>query len=159
MPYSTIPSTQNHYIYIIIGGILPIIVHFSFLFVNGKRKYNSFIKSKEGRKMLVFDLHAIGNRLLSIRKRMGMTQAEVAEAAGLSDRTYADIERGTVNMRTETILRICSVLYITPDEILTEENTNISSKQDELWARLNSCNPKDRETALQLLSVYLKSLE
>lgn len=109
--------------------------------------------------MLVFDLHAIGNRLLSIRKRMGMTQAEVAEAAGLSDRTYADIERGTVNMRTETILRICSVLHITPDEILTEENANISSKQDELWARLNSCNPKDRETALQLLSVYLKSLE
>ena len=109
--------------------------------------------------MLVFDLHTIGNRLLSIRKRMGMTQAEVAEAAGLSDRTYADIERGTVNMRTETILRICSVLHITPDEILTEENNNISSKQDELWTRLNSCNPKDRETALQLLSVYLKSLE
>ena len=47
--------------------------------------------------MLIFDLHTIGNRLLMIRKRMGMTQAEVAEAAGLSDRTYADIERGTVN--------------------------------------------------------------
>lgn len=109
--------------------------------------------------MLVFDLHAIGNRLLSIRKRMGMTQSEVAEAAGLSDRTYADIERGTVNMRTETILRICKVLHITPDEILTEENHNLSSKQNELWARLNACNSKDRETALQLLSVYLKSLE
>ena len=109
--------------------------------------------------MLLLDMREIGNKLLAIRKRMGMTQVEVAEAAGLSDRTYADIERGTVNMRTETILRICSVLYITPDEILTEENTNISSKQDELWARLNSCNPKDRETALQLLSVYLKSLE
>lgn len=109
--------------------------------------------------MLVFDLHTIGNKLLSIRKRMGMTQTEVAEAAGLSDRTYADIERGTVNMRTETILRICRVLHITPDEILTEENNSLSSKQEELWARLNSCNPKDRETALQLLSVFLKSLE
>ena len=64
--------------------------------------------------MLIFDLHTIGNKLLTIRKRMGMTQAEVAEAAGLSDRTYADIERGTVNMRTETILRICNVLHITP---------------------------------------------
>ena len=72
--------------------------------------------------MLVLDFHAVGNKLLSIRKRVGMTQAEVAEAAGLSDRTYADIERGTVNMRVETILRICNVLHITPDEILTEEN-------------------------------------
>lgn len=109
--------------------------------------------------MLIFDLHTIGNKLLSIRKRMGMTQAELAEAAGLSDRTYADIERGTVNMRAETLLRICGVLHITPDEVLTEENISLSSKQDELWERLNACNPKDRETALHLLSVYLKSLE
>lgn len=109
--------------------------------------------------MLIFDLHTIGNKLLSIRKRMGLTQAEVAEAAGLSDRTYADIERGTVNMRAETILRICKVLYVTPDEIFTEENRSLSSIQGELLERLNACNPKDRETALQLLSVFLKSLE
>lgn len=98
--------------------------------------------------MLVFDLHTIGNKLLAIRKRMGMTQAEVAEAAGLSDRTYADIERGTVNMRTETILRICNVLHITPDEILTEDRTSLLVQQAALWDRLNACNPKDRETAL-----------
>lgn len=109
--------------------------------------------------MLVSGLHAIGNKLLSIRKRMGMTQAEVAEAAGLSERTYAEIERGNVNMRIETILRICNVLHITPDEILTQENESPASRQDELINRLNCCNPKDKETALQLLSVYLKSLD
>jgi len=108
--------------------------------------------------MLLFDFHAIGNKLLALRKRCGMTQAEVAEAAGLSDRTYADIERGTVNMRIETILRICEALHITPDEVLTEENGNTDAKQDELLTRLNACNPKDKETALRLLDVYLKSL-
>ena len=108
--------------------------------------------------MLIFDLNTIGNKLLAIRKRAGLTQAEVAEAAGLSDRTYADIERGSVNMRTETMLRICNVLHITPDEVLTEENSSLTSKQAELWERLNACNPKDKETALQLLSVYLKSV-
>lgn len=108
--------------------------------------------------MLVSNLVTIGNKLLTIRKRMGMTQAEVAEAAGLSDRTYADIERGTVNMRIETILRICNVLHITPDDILTEENPSLLSRQEELWDWLNACCPKDKETALQLLSVYLQSL-
>lgn len=108
--------------------------------------------------MLIFDLQAIGNRLLVIRKRMGMTQAEVAEAAGLSDRAYADIERGCVNMRIETILRICSVLHITPDEIFTKEASSLAYQQEELWNRLSACNPKDRETAMQLLSVFLKSL-
>lgn len=109
--------------------------------------------------MLLFDFRAIGNKLLTIRKRSGLTQAEVAEAAGLSDRTYADIERGTVNMRIETILRICAALHITPDEILTEERTPENIRQDLLWERLNACNPKDKDTALQLLSVYLKSLD
>ncbi|MBQ8288130.1 MAG: hypothetical protein IJX76_05080, partial [Clostridia bacterium] len=74
------------------------------------------------------------------------------------DRTYADIERGTVNMRIETILRICNVLHITPDEILTENAPTLSAKQEELWQRLDTLSPKDKETALRLLEVYLQSL-
>lgn len=109
--------------------------------------------------MLLFDLRVIGNKLLAIRKRIGMTQAEVAEAAGLSDRTYADIERGTVNMRIETVLRICQVLHITPDEILTEEQSPARMEQEQLFQRLAGCNTKDKETALQILSIYLKSLD
>ena len=83
----------------------------------------------------------------------------MAEAAGLADRTYADIERGTVNMRLETILRICQALHITPDEILTQERSAIAVRQEELIARLNACSEKDRDTALQLLEVYLRSLD
>ena len=109
--------------------------------------------------MLIYDFTTIGNKLFAFRKRMGMTQAEVAETAGLSDRTYADIERGTVNMRIETILHICDALHITPDEILTEKVSDQISRQDEIWERLNSCSPKDKETALRILSVYLQSLD
>lgn len=109
--------------------------------------------------MLVFDFHAIGSNLLAARKRMGLTQAEVAELAGLSDRTYADIERGTVNMRIETLLRICEVLRITPNDITTTENPALDAKQDELVERLEQCSQRDRETALRLLSVFLDSLD
>lgn len=109
--------------------------------------------------MLLLDTREIGNKLLAIRKLTGMTQFEVAEAAGLSGRTYADIERGSVNMRVETILRICQALHITPDEILTAPEPQHSAQQEELIKRLNACSPQNRETALQLLSVYLKSLE
>ena len=109
--------------------------------------------------MLIFDFYTIGNKLHAVRKKAGMTQAEVAEAAGLSDRTYADIERGCVNMRIETVLKICSALHITPDEVLTEESTPLDLKQHELIERLEHCSPKERETALELLSVYLRSLK
>ncbi len=109
--------------------------------------------------MLVFDFIAIGNKLYDIRKKMGMTQIEVAVAAGLSERTYADIERGTVNMRIETILRICKVLHITPDVILTENERLQSKKQEEIWQQLLALPPKEKETALSLLSIYMDSLK
>lgn len=108
--------------------------------------------------MLIFEFRTIGNRLYAIRKRSGLTQQQVAESAGLSDRTYADIERGTVNMRLETILRICKVLHITPDEILTTDDTEITAFEEEVLAKLRACAPRDKETALKIMNVYLSSL-
>lgn len=105
--------------------------------------------------MLVFDFLAIGNKLCLIRKNMGMTQAEVAESAGVCDRTYADIERGSVNMRVETLLRICKVLKITPDEILTSD-TDLSS--EEIMNLLNLTSGKNRKTALKILEAYLQNV-
>ena len=79
--------------------------------------------------MLIFETRVIGNKLLAIRKKRSMSQAEVAEAAGLSDRACAEIERGTVNMRVDTILRICGALDVTPDDILTDESNSLTALQ------------------------------
>ena len=109
--------------------------------------------------MLIFDFTTIGNKLYTFRKRMGLTQAEVAEGAELSTRTYADIERGSVNMRIETILKICKVLHITPDEVLTSDDSSLSAKEEELWQRLQSCSYPEKKTAFKLLGVYLDSVK
>ena len=108
--------------------------------------------------MLIFDLQTVGNKLLAIRKKKGLTQAETAEAAVLSDRTYADIERGTVNMRVETLLRICRALNITPDDVLTDESSSLTALQEELFEKLSACSLKDRETALAILAIFLRSV-
>ena len=83
-----------------------------------------------------------------------MTQAEVAEKAGISDRTYADIERGSVNLRIETFLRICKVLRASPNEILTSEQP---VQTEDIINLLNSATGREREIALKLLEVYLQS--
>lgn len=108
--------------------------------------------------MLIFDTRAIGNKLLEIRKKRGLTQIEVAEMAGLADRTYADIERGSTNMRIETALRICDALKITPDEILTSDSSSLTLRREELLALLDKCSVKEQETALNILSAYLNSI-
>jgi len=108
--------------------------------------------------MLIHDYRIIGNRLLAGRKRSGLTQAEVAEAAGIADRTYADIERGTVNMRIETFLRICEVLHLMPNDVLAQEEDGLEQKWDEMIERLNLCRGRQKETVLKLITVYLDSL-
>lgn len=100
---------------------------------------------------------AIGSRLRTLRRRAGLTQLETAQRAGLSDRAYADIERGNVNLRAETILSICAALDVTPNDFLTETSQE-PPWQRELLHRLKGCTPKERETALRLLFVYLDSL-
>jgi len=107
--------------------------------------------------MLNYDKLEIGNRLHAFRKKAGLTQAEAAEAAGLSDRAYAEIERGLSNMRTETLLNICRVLRITPNDLLLFSNDAVPTPE-ELLAMLYRCSPAERETAGRLLQVYLESL-
>ncbi|MBQ8201005.1 MAG: helix-turn-helix transcriptional regulator [Clostridia bacterium] len=109
--------------------------------------------------MLLHDFRRIGNKLYSIRKRYGMTQLETAAAAEISEKTYADLERGKLNIRLDTLLRICEALHITPDEILTDDSTQALLREETILSRLQDSTPQHKETALRLLETYLKSLE
>ena len=108
--------------------------------------------------MLVLDLGTIGNNLYKVRKNKGLTQAEVAEKAELSDRTYADIERGSATMRVDSLLKICGALNITPNEILVVDN-NIEITEQDIAETIKDCSNNEKETALKLLSVYVDSLK
>ena len=107
--------------------------------------------------MLERDLMEIGSKMYEARKKKGLTQAEVAEAAAISDRTYADIERGSVNMRVETLLAICAALKTTPDEFLTSEPPDMTDDTEEIIRLLSEATAAEKRTALKLLKVYLQS--
>lgn len=106
---------------------------------------------------LVKDFKILGERLLKIRKNLGLSQEETAWAAGLSSRTYADIERGEVNARLDTILRICEVFRITPNDILIYEHDNDIIDINELDEMLKKLTQKQQKTAISLLKLYAES--
>ena len=108
--------------------------------------------------MLIYNLNTIGRNLYKVRKAKGLTQAEVAEKADLADRTYADIERGNTVMRIDTLLKICTALRITPNEILVD-NSNIEIAEQDIFDLIKDCSNNEKETALKLLSIYLDSLQ
>lgn len=115
-------------------------------------------KKQVGVVMMITDLNAIGSRLLTIRKTQGMTQSEVAAAANISGRAYADIERGETNMRVDTMLRICQALHISPDAVFMEESNPATIQQQELLQKLNSYSAEDKERVYDLLSTILKMI-
>ncbi|MBR6219818.1 MAG: helix-turn-helix transcriptional regulator [Clostridia bacterium] len=108
--------------------------------------------------MLIHDLRKIGNRLLALRKDRGLTQAELAERAGLADRTYADIERGTVNMRLLTLVSICETLHVRPDDLLLAEDAPMETDQNATIERLMNCSPSKREAMIRVLKTMLDEM-
>ena len=108
--------------------------------------------------MLITDLLTIGNNLYNIRKAQGLTQANVAEKADLSDRAYADIERGNVTMRIDTLLKICVALHITPNDLLVADLDRTTITEQDIVERIQHCSNNEKETALKILQVYVNSL-
>lgn len=107
--------------------------------------------------MLILEKDLIGKNLYKYRKKAGLTQIEVSEKANLSDKTYADIERGTANMRVDTLIKICKVLNITPNDILYKKDLNSNDDTNTLISKIESCSEKDREFILNTLSSFLNT--
>ena len=53
--------------------------------------------------MLVYDFRVIGNKLLAVRKRLGMTQMEVAAELGISQVQVSRLEKRILNRLKELI--------------------------------------------------------
>ncbi len=86
-----------------------------------------------------------------------MSQEETAWAAGLSTRTYADIERGTVNARLDTILKICRIFRITPNDVLVFEEDPDIIDMDKLDNLLKKLTAKQQKIAYKILALYAEA--
>lgn len=54
-----------------------------------------------------------GQKLKAIRALRGFTQAQLADAAGVSPTTIAEYERGKRDLRADTIRKLCEALGVT----------------------------------------------
>lgn len=52
----------------------------------------------------------LGSALRAARRRLGLTQQEVADLAGLSDRTVRDLEKGSSSPSLGAVIAVAAVL-------------------------------------------------
>ena len=76
------------------------------------------------------DYVALGKRIAKRRRALGLTQVQVNEAAGLSDKYLSNIETARSIPSIDVFMRICEALSVTPDYLLTgtliKENADLS---------------------------------
>lgn len=66
----------------------------------------------------------IGRRIATRRNQLGLTQAQAAELAGLTQQFFASVETGLKNIRAESIIKVSKALNISTDYLLTGMVTN-----------------------------------
>ncbi len=108
---------------------------------------------------MTYDRKAVGNEIRKRRLALGLTQEQAAERIDRALRFYSRIELGDVGMSVDTLLEICGMLKTTPDALLVRETDGEADAVREWIAEAIARCPADkRQTAVDLLKVYLKSL-
>lgn len=67
---------------------------------------------------MALDYSQIGKRIAKRRKKLKLTQAQVAERASIGEKYMSSIERAYSIPSTEVVMRIAIALETTPDEFL-----------------------------------------
>lgn len=72
-------------------------------------------------------METLSRNLRRRAKELGLSDAEVARRAGLSERRYGHYVAGTREPDFATFVRICEVLAVTPNDLLLDENEGVNT--------------------------------
>lgn len=80
---------------------------------------------------------ALGENIKKLRKKLHMTQNELAEKAGISRVTIGFYERGDQEPPASRLIQICNALNVTPNELLDFEFKN--NEQEKIIKLCEDC--------------------
>ena len=98
------------------------------------------------------DNNLIGLRIKEIRKRRGITQAQLAEMTDLSVPYVSYIENGKKKISLETLIRTCNALEVTLDDLLAGTQTsNRMDYQTDIGLLLRDCSTEERRFLFEVI--------
>ena len=104
------------------------------------------------------DYIAIGQRIREIRIKANLTQAALAEKAGIEPSNLSHIERAATKVSLPTLLNIANALEVTLDELVYGsliKNSHISVKMIE--DVLSGCTPQEQLVLAEFLKNSITS--
>jgi len=102
---------------------------------------------------------AFGKRLFTLRKTRGLTQSQLAEALGTTQRVISYYETDAELPPSAVIIPLARVLSVSTDELLglkpAQSNGNSSVEKQRLWKRfqkMEALPTKDQRAVIRLIN-------
>lgn len=103
-------------------------------------------------------MEPLAQRLRERARELGLSDAEVGRRAGLSERRYGNYVRGSREPDLATLLRVCSVLDLTPNDVLLPLPGSKPAKQELCLSRIRAAAAKLSDDDLVLIVVQTEAL-
>lgn len=97
---------------------------------------------------------AVGERILKLRKSLGLTQEKLAEQADISVQFLVQIEHGKKTMKIATLRKLCTALSVSADYIINGTEEHPCSA--EINSLLSHLSDNEREKAIKMLAAFVK---
>lgn len=102
----------------------------------------------------------IGGRMRSVRKALGMTQARLAEEAGIDASFYGQIERGANIPSLKTFLSIARVLGVEPSDLLAgQARSRVRLYEKAIERLVGDLDPRRKRLVLGMVSDMVDRLK
>ena len=91
------------------------------------------------------DYKKLGERIREERRRLNLTQAQLAEAVDISNTYMGAIERGERSLTLDTLVRLVNRLGVTVDYLLSDSVTDTDSNIMEQFNQIIDRQPLERK--------------
>ncbi len=96
-------------------------------------------------------MSSVGERIRSRRQKIGWTQEQLADKAGISKGFLSDLETGTRNVSAEYLLKIAQALTVTLDFLMKGDPTRPKTGEIQIPARLSNLAKQEHLSFAQTL--------
>lgn len=91
------------------------------------------------------DYKKLGERIRQERRRLNLTQAQLAEDIDISDTYMGAIERGERSLTLDTLVRLVNRLGVTVDYMLSDSVADTDSNIMKQFKQIIDCQPLERK--------------
>ena len=106
---------------------------------------------------MYIDYQLLGSRIAQLRKNRKITQEKLAEKAEISNNYLSNIENNHSIPSLETMIKICTALNVTPDELLLGVSKNDKQYLSaEILEHLNLCTTQEKSLVYGFINLLLQ---